>query len=516
MNCDKYKRVVISLAAGGLLLVGSVLLVNSAALTAHAAPGDLFVTPGGGGTCSQADPCDLQKALTTAASGDVIYVAQGIYTGTGTEVMDVTESITVYGGWDGAAGGPVVRDPDTYSTIVDGQDQRRGVVVGSGLDVTLEGFTVTDGMATSQGAGLYAHNATLILRGMTFDSNAIDIHATPGTYAYGGGAFVEGGTLHVEATTFVKNSVWASTTTWGGGLLISHTVAATVTNSLFTENDAWHGSGLYFEGAGASPLLLSDSSFVGNGGGTSGGAAFCGYAGAIKLRYAQAHVEGNTFRGNQASQDEGAVSVYYSSLLLASNVITGNQSGETAALYLASVSPLTATNNIIAGNRGNYDWARPPAVRVRVGTSGRFLHNTVAHNDSYSGLFLQSSSTVWLTNTILVSHTVGISVGNSTTAVLEGTLWGSGAWANTTDWGGGGTIITGTVNVWGNPVFVSPDNGDYHIFPTSAAAGRGVDAGVMTDIDGDARPAPAGTAPDIGADEVLQRMVYLPMVVRNY
>jgi hypothetical protein len=51
----------------------------------------------------------------------------------------------------------------------------------------------------------------------------------------------------------------------------------------------------------------------------------------------------------------------------------------------------------------------------------------------------------------------------------------------------------------------------YHIGPGSAAIDRGMDAGVMTDIDGD--PRPIGSLPDIGADEA-RRWVYLPLLLR--
>jgi len=193
MSCSRHPRVVFSLAAGGLLLVALFLVLNGMSLTARAAPGDLFVTPGGGGDCSQASPCDLETVLTTAIGGDTIYMAQGTYTGSSTEVIHITQSVALQGGWDGVGTGPVTYDPEAYPVTVDAEGQRRGVVIGSGLDVTLEGLTVTNGMATSQGAGLYARNATVTLRAMIFDGNAIDVHATPDTYAYGGGAFVEGG-----------------------------------------------------------------------------------------------------------------------------------------------------------------------------------------------------------------------------------------------------------------------------------------------------------------------------------
>jgi hypothetical protein len=47
-----------------------------------------------------------------------------------------------------------------------------------------------------------------------------------------------------------------------------------------------------------------------------------------------------------------------------------------------------------------------------------------------------------LTNTILISHDQGLNVTIGNTATLAATLWG-----NTTDWGGAGTIITGTRNL---------------------------------------------------------------------
>ena len=65
-----------------------------------------------------------------------------------------------------------------------------------------------------------------------------------------------------------------------------------------------------------------------------------------------------------------------------------------------------------------------------------------------------------LTNSIIVGHSVGITATAEASATLEGTLWD-----NETDWAGVGTIVTGTVNVWGNPDFVDPATGDYHIGP---------------------------------------------------
>jgi hypothetical protein len=122
---------------------------------------------------------------------------------------------------------------------------------------------------------------------------------------------------------------------------------------------------------------------------------------------------------------------------------------------------------------------------------------------------------VSLVNTILVSQTIGITVTAEDSASLEGTLWGSGAWSNGTDWDGNGTILTGTVNLWEEPGFVSPAEWNYHIGPGSAAIDAGVYTEVDTDVDGDPRPWPSGGASDIGADEARWLHVYLPLVLRD-
>jgi len=114
-------------------------------------------------------------------------------------------------------------------------------------------------------------------------------------------------------------------------------------------------------------------------------------------------------------------------------------------------------------------------------------------------------STVTLTNTILVSHTVGVYVTPLNTAVLDGVLW----FGNGTNTGGVGAVTV--MNVYtGDPAFATDG---YHLTSASAAIDRGVSAGVVIDIDYDPR---FGT-PDFGADELVAfavRRVYLPVVLR--
>ncbi|MCD6345342.1 MAG: right-handed parallel beta-helix repeat-containing protein, partial [Anaerolineae bacterium] len=222
----------------------------------------------------------------------------------------------------------------------------------------------------------------------------------------------------------------------------------------------------------------------------------------------------NTIAGNSANQG-GGVTVASCSPIFTGNVIADNEANLGGGIRLwYSRSPLT--NNLIADNRATISGSG-----LWIGGSKPSLrHTTLARNTGGDGsgvLVTDAGSThsiVILTNTILVSHTVGISATAGSTATLEGTLWGSDSWANGRDWGGDGYIVTGTVNIWGDPAFVNSDGDDYHIGSGSAARNAGVDAGVTTDIDGDFRPKEGGY--DIGADEFGQQWdIYLPLVAKN-
>jgi hypothetical protein len=147
----------------------------------------------------------------------------------------------------------------------------------------------------------------------------------------------------------------------------------------------------------------------------------------------------------------------------------------------------------------------------------KLLHSTLARNSGGSGqgICLQNGATVSMTNSILVSHTVGIQADAGTTAALTATLWGDGVWANVDDTVGNGSIYTGTANYWEDPVFVNAGGGDYHIGLGSAAIDKGILVPVQTDIDRQPRPYQNH---DLGADEfwppgALKR-VFLPFVVR--
>jgi uncharacterized repeat protein (TIGR01451 family) len=400
-----------------------------------------------GGDCSDASsPCQtVQYAVDRASEGDTIKVASGVYTGVS------------------------VRPRDDFTTT--------GVVtqvVYVSKTVTIRGgYTTTNWMVSDPDANPITLDAQG--RGRVFYITG-DISPTiEGVTITGGDATGMGGDPDQGRDS-------------GGGVYIV-TAAATISNNCVLSNTANRGGGLY--------LSNSDATFTGNTV-TSNTANDAG--GGLYVNYSDATLTGNTVAANIAFYG-GGLYLHSSDATLASNTVASNTAYYGGGLLLR-ISSAMLTNNVVADNRSNIMgsglsvWASSP----------RLLHTTLARNTGGDGSGVRVSnygpgyySTVAMTNTILVSHSVGITVTPGNRAILDATLWGAGAWANDTDWGGGGTIITGTINVYQDPAFVDPDAGDYHIKTGSAASDAGIDAGVSEDIDGDSR---IDGHPDIGADEL--------------
>jgi plastocyanin len=152
------------------------------------------------------------------------------------------------------------------------------------------------------------------------------------------------------------------------------------------------------------------------------------------------------------------------------------------ALFLDNTVQLAMQNLAIVDS----GWS---GISLASGSSVDGAHLTLARNGT--GAYVASGCTLDLTNTILAQNTTGVNVASGGTANLTQTLWDR----NTTP-------VIGVINETGHiDGLAGFDLDGYHITRYSAALGQGIDAGVTDDIDGDARPMPFGTPPDLGADE---------------
>ena len=209
----------------------------------------------------------------------------------------------------------------------------------------------------------------------------------------------------------------------------------------------------------------------------------------------------NIFSENTAD-GAGGLTLVRNNSMLSGNIVSDNTASWGAGgVWVLGGAP-TFVNNVIVDNHADNG-----SALLFEYSSARLLHTTIARNSGENTAVYVTEgwlgpSTVTLTNTVVVSHTSGIHVSEGNTATLEATLWH----ANGTDYSGN---VIHTNDYTGDPAF-SADG--YHLTSGSAAIDKGVDAGVMTDIDGDSRPTGAGY--DLGADEFWYK-IYLPLVLRN-
>lgn len=131
-------------------------------------------------------------------------------------------------------------------------------------------------------------------------------------------------------------------------------------------------------------------------------------------------------------------------------------------------------------------------------------HFTIAR--SGQGIQVDNGSVLSLNNSILAENGTGAATNGSGITWLNNTLWDR----NTTASSGSGTLHD-TTPFSGAAAF-GPDG--YHLTKYSSALEKGAAVGLDHDIDGETRPAPAGTLPDLGADEFTSQAV-TPLIAEN-
>jgi len=486
----------------GLVLTVILLLGNGLSQMAYA--DDLFVKTGGSGTaCTQGEPCSLQTALTQAIESDTVYVATGTYTGTGDNVITIIQGILLYGGWDGSPTGPVVLDPETYPTTLDGENSRRVIHISGTISPTIDGFIITKGNAT----------------GLTTDCSGSS--GIPG--GCGGGLFVYQASPNIS-NNVISNNVAAVTSTdltgYGGGVYIRLSSEAEIANNTIMENDGSQGDygaggGLYVYNCGVG-MRIEDNRFRDNSGTTT--MFKNGWGGGINLGNSSPLVQNNTIqdnvaasegssqgsglyqwygaptiRGNLISENQRGSTVYlgYSGAIFEANYVVGNNA-TTGVQLVNQTGPSgpTLQNNIITGTDGTHTIYIDGHISYPLSVT--LNHNTLVGGGADYGVYITDYSTVSMNNNIVSGHTdTGIYIfdpGPSSVSA-DHTLF----YNNISDG------ERGTNPVDGNPAFVNPAGLDYHISRKSAAIDTGVDVGVTTDFDNDIRPLIYGY--DIGADE---------------
>jgi putative cofactor-binding repeat protein len=414
-----------------------------------------------------------------------------------TQVVYISKTVYLRGGYTTVNWS--VSDPTAHPTILDAQGRGRVIYITGDISSTVEGLRIAGGNGSSDypvglgiGGGVYIINAAATLKGCQVYSNTAEwegggiyLNRSPSTLIgniftgnsaqEGGGVYLEFSDATVSGNIIQGNTARRITTVYGnGGGLHVFASAATLSGNTVVSNTAYAGGGMYLS-SGAATL---GSNIVSGNTASDGGGVFLVSGSATTW-------SDNTIEGNTASRGGGLYLWAPTGAWLNSNILRSNRADLGGGAYLAQCDA-TLVNTIIAENQANTSGS---GVYIEMGTP-RFLYTTIARNSGGDGSGIYATNTSWvpssvaLTNTILVSHTVGISVtGSITVAVtVNGVLWFDTPITVSQS-------ATATVTVQnqrgGDPAFAGSD---YHVRPTSAAVNQGVADDYALDVDGEYRP----------------------------
>ncbi len=295
-----------------------------------------------------------------------------------------------------------------------------------------------------------------------------------------------GMTLHVEPGVTLMSR-------WGQGIQVLGRLEAigtaaqpiTITSATNTGPNQW--GDLYFNG-GTGKL---DHVTVRYGGACGGG---CLSANIILRNVGGAGVQiSNSFIAEVDSPGNSPAGLLMiNSVAVVANTVLADIGSESTAAALRIVgadSQVQLTN--VAVIRTGLPGGGGKAIRVEGGASLSAVHTTIAGNRG-DGISVNGASAIF-TNTILSDNSVGVRVESGGVVTMTQTLWDRNV-----------TPVVGVIQETGHlEGFAGLDTDGCHLTRYSAALSQGLDSGTAEDLDGESRPQPAGTAPDLGSDEFL-------------
>ncbi|MGB5530251.1 MAG: right-handed parallel beta-helix repeat-containing protein, partial [Ignavibacteriaceae bacterium] len=361
-----------------------------------------------------------------------------------------------------------------------------GIVCNEYSNPTIINTNIENNTAINNGGGIVCwNNCSLVL------DNAM-IYNNSATGNGGGGISTHNCNLQIDNCTFIENDVYGA----GGAISFSADTSYTglpyqvaITNTSFLENTAYSRAGVFINNWGSTPLIIDVT------------------------------IDKCEFLNNVSDHYTG-LSVYNSSISISNSVFSGNTAVTyTAAAGFSSGCIGTISNCLFASNvasTGGGGW-NSGGLTVWTDVNADIMNCTFVNNSAEygAGLTVGSGGTATLTNCIFW--------GNSDDQIALDTYNNNGGtlFVNYCDIQGGEDSVNvidpllSTLN-WGignkdvDPAFENSGIGDYHLQDTSPCIGAAIDSmeinGNMCycplfDIEGNPRPDPPGSMPDIGACE---------------
>lgn len=418
-------------------------------------------------------------------------------------------------------------------------DNTGGAICVDGFDkLTIANCLITNNIASVSdggGGGIALWSSNPIITDNTISNNR---------------AQVGGGISCYESSPLIEhNIIEYNRAGQGGGIVCNENSNPTITNTTLENNTAANGGGGGIVCWGSSPSL-DNVTFANNSAINGLGAAVSfSCAGTLNNLYYLTitnTVFTNNTGGNGGGIWAGSMDSARVNVTVDKCTFTNNIAGVGSGLrFTGKYLDFTISNSIFSGNEATYIGAGSAFAYRCTGEVSNclFAFNNAGTtvNDNSGGAIIQSGAIVDFMNCTFADNTAyygaGLTVGGGGTAKTTNCIF----WGNSTDQIAldtlnsiGGTLTVNysdiqdgenSVNVidpslctlnWGignidaDPIFENSGNGNYHLQDTSPCIGSAIDSmminGTMchcplTDIEGNPRPNPAGSMPDIGAYE---------------
>ena len=421
-----------------LLLATSLILLATVNLKAQSVPNlstiyvDADAAGSNEGTSWNDAVTDLNVALNMAtsiitehASYPDIWIAAGTYYGDGTSANAFTmvEGVSVYGGFAGTETSLEERNYETNVTILDGQGTQRVLyqekAYTEATATVCDGFTIQNGGGILNGMGAYIL-AYSTLRNCKITGNGSETLSTT-TSIYGGGVYIDGGTLDncKVSGNFLKNDKSGSLRGAGVYMKDGHILDCEINNNVNNSSNHYsysHGGGLYIEKPNTNNISKVENCYIHDN-------SSRGYAGGIyvygnssnRVNVINSRIENNTsdyygggmyikgyvdmigcnIANNTATSEAGGGYLsYYTNIVncnIVNNYTTSTSSSVTGGLYLGTANTTKVTNTIVWGNKrgdgsaSNLSESADPIVSYSAVEGGRVGTANITISSSNTG-----------------------------------------------------------------------------------------------------------------------------------
>ncbi len=297
-----------------------------------------------------ADFDTLQAALDAATTGDVVLVADGIYTGPGNRGLEFDgKNITLR-----SENGPA-------TCIIDCRRQDRAFYVHDeeGPSCLIEGFTIINGSASNGGA-IYCYRASPTIRDCIFTDNGASSYGGAIACRYGrpmidhcvvrNNAAGDGGGIYCEydaEPTIVACTIIGNRAEWtAGGIDCAYDSAVTIVNCVLAANSSGRDGGAVCVG-NVSPII-TNCTIASNTADNDGGGIFCEYGSSPRITNCLFH--GNL--NHAIYEDSTSAEPEVSFCLFADNTVADYYDADERESYTgaAQLNALSGLTNNLSGD----------------------------------------------------------------------------------------------------------------------------------------------------------------------